>query len=383
MKKYYIALQLMGISNDIIIKIMEVLSYKQLVNIFDNGNILEIEFKYNIHLGKYIQKFDDKIFLKNALNKAENIIKKNKVLGIKTIIFISKNYPRRLKLIKNPPAILYIKGRNILKEDDKSIACIGTRNPTNYGIKTTKSVISNLVREKFTIISGLAYGIDSISHESCLNNNGRTIAVLAHGLDIIYPKDHTKLAEEIVQSGGTLISEYPVGTKVDKFRFVHRNRIVSGLAAGVLMIEAKEKSGTRYTIDFAIEQNKKIFVPVFNKFSFESGLNLELLNSKKAIAINGDDDYVKILKQLDYKLKYDKRLINKLKSKQINLLINELLKETNIDVNEFKENDGKVSFDVNKETYSMFKQILKEEDITIKQFFNSIILGVLNKRGEK
>ncbi|MDU4418320.1 MAG: DNA-processing protein DprA [Clostridium perfringens] len=379
MKKYYIALQLIGISNDILIKIIELLSEKELKDLFENKNILELEFKYNIHMNNYIEKLSNKNFLMKILSDAESVLEKNKLLGIRTIIFTSKYYPKRLKLIKNPPAIIYIKGRNILKSDEKSIACIGTRNPTSYGINVTKSIVTNLTKEKFTIISGLAYGVDKISHEISLKENGRTIAVLAHGLDIMYPKEHYELSKSILENGGTLISEYPVGTKADKFRFVQRNRIVSGLSAGILMVEAKEKSGTRHTVEFAIEQSKKIFVPVFNKFSFESGLNIELLKNKIAIPIQGDDDYIRILYELGYDLKYDKRMINNLKNKKINLLLNDSFKNVNININDLKEFDSKLGVSINKDIYIRFKTILKDRDITVKDFLNSIILGIVNE----
>lgn len=379
---YYIALQLIGISNECIINIMKNLSNNELRELF-NGNFMEIEFKYNIHIGKYIEKFNDKNYLKDMLNKAEKILKKNKELSIKTVIYTSKYYPERLKKIKNPPAIIYIKGRNILKEDYKAIACIGTRTPSNYGVNAINSIVSNLTKEKFTIISGLADGVDGISHKVCLDNYGRTIAVLAHGLDIIYPKKHEKLADEIIKNGGTLISEYPVGTSVDKFRFVHRNRIISGLSEAVVMIEAKEKSGTRHTINFAQEQNKLIFCPVFNKFTVTSGLNLELLNKNEAIPIHGNNDYVKILYKLGYKVKYDTKMINSIKSNSINKLINSSLNNFNININHFKTNNGNLGVKVNKETYCDFKEILKNNDITVKDFFNSIINKVVEEnKGE-
>lgn len=374
--KYYIALQLIGISNELLIDIMEKLSDRELRELF-NGNFMEIEFKYNIHIAKVAEKFNNKNYLENILNKAENILKINKELSIKTVRYTSKYYPERLKKISNPPAILYIKGRYILKEDNKSIACVGTRTPSNYGINAIKAIVSNLTKERFTIISGLAEGVDGISHRICLNNNGRTIAVLAHGLDMIYPKKNEELANKILEKGGTLISEYPVGTNADKFRFVHRNRIVSGLSKGVLMIEAKEKSGTNHTINYAEEQNKPIFCPSFNKFSEVSGLNIELLSKNKAIPIYGSDDYVKILDKLGYKVKYDDRMKNRIKSNSINKLINDSLSNINININQFKVGDGNLGIKVNIETYIKFKEILKSNDITVKEFFNSIINKVV------
>ncbi len=381
--KYYIALQLIGISNELLIDIMGNLSDRELRELF-NGNFMEIEFKYNIHITKADEKFNNKNYLENILNKAEKILEKNKELSIKTVIYTSKYYPERLKKINNPPAILYIKGRYILKEDTKSIACVGTRTPSNYGINAIRAIVANLTKERFTIISGLAEGVDGISHRICLNNNGRTIAVLAHGLDMVYPKKHEELANEILERGGTLISEYPVGTNADKFRFVHRNRIVSGLSKGVLMIEAKEKSGTKHTINYAEEQNKTIFCPAFNKFSEISGLNLELLSKNKAIPIYGSDDYVKILDKLGYKVKYDDRMKNRIKSNSINKLINDSLSNINVNINQFKVSDGNLGIKVNREKYMNFKEILKSNDITVKEFFNSIINKVVeDNEGEK
>lgn len=367
-KKYYIALQLMGLTNELIIEIMENVSIGDLKRLF-GGDVLDIEFKYNIHFDKHIKMFKSIDYLQKKIVYAENIIKKNNELEIKTILYINRYYPKRLKTIKNPPAIIYLRGKNITKLDDKSIACIGTRNPTNYGISAAQSIIGSLSREKFTIISGLAYGIDTIAHKVCLNNNARTIGVLAHGLDMIYPKENEDLANSILKNNGTLISEYPVGTKVDKFRFVNRNRIVSGLASGILMLEAKAKSGTMRTINFAKEQNKEIFCPSFNQFSLQSSLNLELLKNNKATPIYDDYGYVIILHKLGYKVKYDINIIKKIKSDNINNIITD---------SKFGFNN---SFDLDKETYTKFKDLLKQNNITCKEFFNSIINNIVSSNG--
>lgn len=381
-KVFYIALYLMGVDSKDLIEIINKVPKKELRTIFTEDNI-KLQYEYNIDLSKYTKKLIDSKLKEYYINEAIEIINKSRELGIKIIPISSKYYPNILKQIDAPPAIIYIKGRNILKEDSKSIACVGTRTPSNYGVNAIKSIVTNLTKEKFTIISGLADGVDGISHKTCLNNNGRTIAVLAHGLDIIYPKKHEGLANEILEHGGTLISEYPVGTNIDKFRFVHRNRIISGLSKGILMIEAKEKSGTRHTINFAEKQNKIIFCPVFSKFNEMSGLNLELLNSKKAIPIHGNDDYIKIVYKLGYTLKYDTRMKNRIKSNSINKLINQSLNNGNINIEQFKVNDGSLGIKVNKETYINFKEILKSNDITVKEFFNSIINKVVEENKER
>lgn len=376
-KQYYIALYLLGIKNDILINIMKVLPVKELRKLF-TGNMIELEYKYNLGLLKYSNIFENNELVTRQIENANLVLNKNKELKIRTILYMDKLYPNSLKEIDNAPAIIYIKGKNILKEDLKSVACIGTRNPTTAGIEATKSLVFNLVREKFTIISGLALGIDEISHQTCLNNNGRTIAVLAHGLDTIYPKSHKELAQMIIKNGGTLVSEYPVETKADKFRFVDRNRIISGLASGVVMIEAKEKSGTKHTVNFAIQQRKPIFFPTYNSEILENGLNFKLLNTVEAIPINVKSDYVEILKKLGYKLKYDNILIEKLKNKSLNRVISPLTNEIKkIRIDSSIKNDSRTGFDVNKDIYSKFKKILKDNDITLKEFFNAVINNIV------
>lgn len=381
-KQYYIALSLLGIKNNILINIMELLPEKKLKKLFE-GNVLELEYQYNLGLSKYMDVFEDKEFLKRQLENSEIVLNKNKEYKIRTILYKDKSYPKNLKEIDNAPAILYLKGKNILKEDLKSIACVGTRNPTKIGIEATKSLVTNLVKEKFTIVSGLALGIDAISHQTCLDNNGRTIAVLAHGLDIVYPNSHKKLAEAILRRNGTIISEYPVGTQPDKFRFVDRNRIVSGIASGVVMVEAKEKSGTKHTVDFSIKQKKPVFFPTYNTQTLENGLNFKLLSETEAIPINIKNDYVLILKKLGYKLKYDEKLIGKLKNQALDRLIMPLRNGSQkINIDSSVKNDSKTGFDVNKEVYTKFKKILKDNDITLKEFFNAVINNIVKDYSE-
>ena len=149
----------------------------------------------------------------------------------------------------------------------KSIAIIGSRDYSDYGKRVAKDFAYNLAENDICIISGLARGIDSFAHEACLSAEGKTIAVLGSGLDIIYPKENIGLFNKIILNGGLVISEYPLGTKPQKQHFPARNRIISGLSDGVLVIEAKEKSGTNITVDFALEQGKDVFVVPGNIYS--------------------------------------------------------------------------------------------------------------------
>ncbi|WP_326514763.1 DNA-processing protein DprA [Clostridium intestinale] len=379
---YYITLYLLGVNNKLLIDIINIVPKKELSKLFTE-ECLNFQFKYSLDLSKVYSALNDKSNVYKQRIKAQEIITKSRELGIKIIPINSRNYPKILKEIDNPPAILYLKGKNIVKDDEKSVGCVGTRVPTEFGTRAVASIVSNLTKEGFTIISGLAYGIDKESHEACLNNNGKTIAVLAHGLDTLYPKEHSDLEERILKNDGTIISEYPVGTKADKFRFVDRNRIVSGLSKGLIVFEAKEKSGTMHTVNFALSQKKKVFCPVPVKKEEQTLGLYKLLNEKKAIGIKTKDNYDVIVNELGYKVKNDKDLIMRNKHEKMSSLINTedgLLKEIYT-----LTLDKRASFGVEKEVYENFKSILSENDLSLKEFFNAVILNIVKnyKKGKR
>ena len=195
-------------------------------------------------------------------------IKYMKENNIKIININEREYPQALKKIYEPPISLYVKG-NIEKLNNKNIGIVGCRECTTYGKKSAEYFSYNLSKQNINIVSGLAKGIDSYAHLGSLNT-GNTIAVLGNGLDMIYPKENLELANEIIKRGGTIISEYPCGTKPDKMKFPARNRIISGISSGIIVIEAKEKSGTLITVDFALEQGKDVFVVPGNINSINS-----------------------------------------------------------------------------------------------------------------
>ena len=195
-------------------------------------------------------------------------IKYMKENNIKIININEREYPQALKEIYDPPISLYVKG-NIEKLNNKNIGIVGCRECTTYGKKSAEYFAYNLSKQNINIVSGLAKGIDSYAHLGSLNT-GNTIAVLGNGLDMIYPKENLELANEIVKRGGTIISEYPCGTKPDKMKFPARNRIISGISSGIIVIEAKEKSGTLITVDFALEQGREVFVVPGNINSINS-----------------------------------------------------------------------------------------------------------------
>nr|MBC8429672.1 DNA-protecting protein DprA [Dehalococcoidia bacterium] len=160
--------------------------------------------------------------------------------GVKVLTWHDSDYPSRLKEIYDYPPILYVRG-SLLPEDEWCLAVVGTRRATVYGRQTTEEIVADLARNKITIVSGLAKGIDSVAHHSALEAGGRSIAVFACGLDIVYPSENANLARRIIQQGA-LVSEYPLGTRPKPDNFPRRNRIMSGLSLGVLITEAGETS---------------------------------------------------------------------------------------------------------------------------------------------
>lgn len=179
--------------------------------------------------------------------------------GIGIINIKDKEYPQILKNIYDPPINLYIKGNKEILNNN-SIAIVGCREATEYGKKAAKYFAYNLSKKGINIVSGLAKGIDSYSHIGTFQNEGKTIAVIGNGLDMIYPSENIWIAKKILETGGAIISEYPLGTKPEKMNFPARNRIISGISKGIIVVEAKEKSGTLITVDFALEQGRDVYV---------------------------------------------------------------------------------------------------------------------------
>ena len=180
--------------------------------------------------------------------------------------FNSKYYPVKLKNISSPPKELFCLG-NLELLNCKSIAVIGSRNYSGYGERAAKEFSYNLAKEDVCIVSGMARGIDSFAHEAALDAKGKTVAVLGSGLDVIYPRENKILYENIIKNNGLIISEYPLGTKPSRQNFPARNRIISRLSDGVLVIEARKNSGTNITVDFALDQGKDVFVIPGNIYS--------------------------------------------------------------------------------------------------------------------
>jgi len=190
-------------------------------------------------------------------DKFEQEIDKCRKAGIRILSLLDPEYPKNLSAVYDPPLILYIKG-NFIPEDEVAIAVVGSRHPTTYGIRIANRLARELAEKGVTVVSGFARGIDGQAHRGAISAKGRTIAVLGSGLDVIYPKEHELLFEEISEHGA-LISEFPLGTPPQAFNFPKRNRIISGLARGVLVVEASQKSGSLITARLAAEEGREVY----------------------------------------------------------------------------------------------------------------------------
>lgn len=256
MIRYVIALSELGLKNNNLISLLQSYS-SDIEKMFTDSTVFEDRFE----LMAYQEYFSNKDLVSEALLKADTILEKNKEFNIKVTFYTDKNYPKELAKIDNPPAIIYYKGAEFSEISEHAIACVGTRKPTKLSYNAVNYLVPQWVNNNCSIISGLACGVDKLSHQACISSGGKTVAVLAHGLDMIYPKENKALADRILSSGGILMSEYPVGTKADKFRFVNRNRLIVGMSKAVVIYECDAKGGTMHNVEYATQQKKPIFCP--------------------------------------------------------------------------------------------------------------------------
>ncbi len=194
---------------------------------------------------------------KKHLSKAEHQLNLIEKYNASIITFWDEEFPYYLRKIYDPPVFLFLKGQ-ILPEDENAMAVVGTRHPTYYGRKITENIVTDLIEQGLTIVSGLARGIDTVAHNIALQKKGRTFAVLGSGLDFIYPAENKKLFYSITENG-SIITEYPFGTKPDAINFPRRNRIISGLSLGTIIIETDITGGAMLTAKYALDQNREVF----------------------------------------------------------------------------------------------------------------------------
>jgi DNA processing protein len=216
--------------------------------------------------------------------------------GIEIVPFTSPDYPARLRMIADPPPFLYIKGA-LAPEDDRTVAIVGSRIASDYGRRVARDLARGLASLGFTVASGMARGIDGVAHESALRAGGRTIAVLGSGVERPYPPEHEALYRSISENGA-VVSELPVGTRPMAFNFPARNRLISGLSLGVVIVEATEKSGSLITAAMALEQGREVFaVPGEAGASRSRGAH-QLIRQGAKLAETVDDIIEEIAPQL-------------------------------------------------------------------------------------
>lgn len=217
--------------------------------------------------------------------------------GAKVVTWQDEEYPPRLGHVHSAPPVLYVKG-DILPRDEWAVAVVGTRASRAYGRQMVAEIAGDLARSGITVVSGLARGIDSLAHRAALRAGGRTLAVLGCGIDIVYPHEHGDLARSIVEKGA-LITEYPLGTKPEGGNFPARNRIISGLSLGTLVVEAGKRSGALITADYALEQGREVFALPGNANSPKSAGTNRLIQEGAAKLVMSVED---ILEELNLTL---------------------------------------------------------------------------------
>lgn len=240
-----------------------------------------------------------------SLTRAEEEIIKAQEVKAKIVTPADSEFPHRLLEIYDPPLCLYVRGDPSILSSP-GIAVVGTRHPTPYGVGMSERLSCDLSARGIIIISGLARGVDTAAHRGAVNAKGRTIAVFGTGVDVVYPRENAKLAEQILSLGGALISEFPIGSFAAPQNFPIRNRIISGLSVGVLVLEAGEYSGTRITARCALEQSREVYaVPgnVTNKLSW--GPNTLIKQGAKLVA-TWEDVWEELPSEVRLKLEADR-----------------------------------------------------------------------------
>ncbi len=262
------------------------ITYAKARGIIETLKDVSVIFSHKDGVVSNIAKELDRIDFDQMHNFLVNLEKMN----IQVITYLSDIYPAQLREIHNPPLVLYAKGDLSLLSHDAMLAVVGTRRATAYGEDVTRSFCKVLAKENICIVSGLADGIDTIAHESTVAVKGKTIAVLGSGLNNIYPASNITLADKIVATGGLILSEYLPNETPQSYHFPARNRIVAGLCKGVLIIEAPLRSGALITKEYALENNRDIFVvPGRINDIYSKGSNEVIKSCQGSIVLSPDD----------------------------------------------------------------------------------------------
>lgn len=277
--RYYLGFNLTpGIGPARLSRLIEVFGSAQAAWEASSGRLLQAGFE-----GKSIEALlatRARLDLDAELAKAER-------LQVRVVCIEDETYPALLRQIPQSPPLLYIRGA-LTEADDWALAVVGTRGPSDYGREVTRRLVADLASAGVTIVSGLALGIDAKAHQAALEANGRTVAVLACGVDVPYPETNRSLADRIVFNGA-LISEFPLGTIPVPNNFPARNRLISGLSRGTLVVEAGKKSGALITVDFALEQGRDVYAIPGPIYSLKSSGTNQLIRDGATLVMNADD----------------------------------------------------------------------------------------------
>jgi len=294
--------------------------FKRLIDHFDsprkifNASMKDLEMVKGIskEIADKIKSFD----MGKTLKKELELVNKN---NVNIVILKDKKYPKNLRTIFDPPPLLYVKGE-LKKEDDFSISIVGTRTPTRYGKLTAERLAWELGSQGLTIVSGMAKGIDSYAHEGALSSGGRSIAVFGSGLDVVYPPENKKLMNKIIDNGA-ILSEFPMQTRPNRENFPIRNRIISGISLGTVVVEAASRSGSLITAKLALEQGREVFAVPGNINSGKSKGTNSLLKLGAKLVEGIDDILEELRPQLslypEKKVKNQSCLIKKSKSERL------------------------------------------------------------------
>ncbi|GAA0436681.1 DNA-processing protein DprA [Massilia aurea] len=244
-------------------------------------------------------------FSSSDLEMGSKLVERTLRLGIVAVPVTSAAYPRSLALIDDAPPVIYYRGMLSTLAQVPGLAVVGTRKATRNGLVIAERIGRHFAEKGWVIVSGLALGIDAAAHSGALLGSGKTIAVMAHGLGIVYPKANSVLADDILANGGLLLSEYPAGIPPKPEQFVLRNRLQIGLSVGSVIVEGEEKSGTRTQAEYCLKNRRHLFAVLQNEST--SGLNLvsslpvQLVAKRGAIPIHSKDDYDKVELMLNSK----------------------------------------------------------------------------------
>ena len=290
-----------GISTKTIEKIKDEVGNIETLMDFSDKEIYSLK-NINLNIKENIVKYKSNSYL----DKLKEILYKE---GIKYICVDDNEYPYDLKNIYNPPIILFYKGNLSILNDNLNLAMVGSRKPTRYGISCAKKLSEQLSSLGINIVSGLAMGIDSYSHIGCMKGEGKTIAVLGSSVNNPLPKQNIALANNIIENGGLIVSEYNVNSAVIPSNFSNRNRIISGVSKGVIVVEAASKSGALITTEFALDQGKNIFaVPGNINSEMSRGCHKIIKDGAKLIECLDDiiNEYnISCIKNIEFGENYD------------------------------------------------------------------------------